>query len=271
MVHSDIKVGTSGYSFNDWIGSFYPLDIKKGKMLDYYSQYFNSVEINSTYYRIPHRAIFYHLDKKTPDNFEFIVKLHSSTTHSSRRDVQAIKSIIESVSPLIDAGKLFGLLAQFPWSFKMTLKNLEYIDKIRKYCEGIPLFVEFRHKSWDKEEVYSFFREEGIGYCCVDEPALEGLLEPQSIATTGTGYVRFHGRNKLTWWDSSKGDRYDYLYNENELNEWLERLRALRQKTTKTYIFFNNCHQGHAVKNALMFIEKLSKLQSLSISSPESQ
>ena len=128
---------------------------------------------------------------------------------------------------------------------------------IKKKCDEIPLYVEFRHSSWVKDATYNFIKENGIGYCCVDEPELKGLLPPQSIATTDVGYVRFHGRNEKTWWDSSKGDRYDYLYGERELSEWLEKIRELRSKTSKTYLFFNNCHQGQAVKNAKMLIEML--------------
>lgn len=259
MMNAMLKIGTSGYSFNDWIGEFYPEDIQKGKMLDFYVNHFNTVEINSTYYGIPNKQVFYHLNRKTPSDFEFIVKLHKTTTHLEVKDPTTTESILESVSPISDSGKLHGLLAQFPFSFRMTPINLEYLEKVQEYCHSIPLFVEFRHKSWDQEPVYAFLKEHKIGYCCVDEPQLLNLLPPQAIATTQTGYIRFHGRNQQTWWDSSKGDRYDYFYKENELNEWLGRLRELRRTTAKTYVFFNNCHQGSAVKNAKMLIEMLKK------------
>ncbi|MCL5019889.1 MAG: DUF72 domain-containing protein, partial [Patescibacteria group bacterium] len=211
MMNAVLKIGTSGYSFDDWIGEFYPGDIQKGKMLDFYAYHFDSVEINSTYYRIPHKQVFYHLDKKTPPGFEFIVKLHKTTTHLEVKDPTTTESIIESVAPIANSGKLHGLLAQFPFSFHMVPLNLEYLERVQQCCHGIPLFVEFRHKSWNQESVCVFLRERKIGYCCVDEPQLPNLLPPQVLATTPTGYVRFHGRNQQTWWDSSKGDRYDYL------------------------------------------------------------
>ncbi len=260
MPPAEIRIGTSGYSFADWVGPFYPEGIQKGKMLDFYAGHFETVEINSTYYRIPDKYVFYHLDKKTPGEFEFIAKLNKDTTHAAVRKVEAVDSLLAALTPLIDAGKLKGLLAQFPWGFKWNDRNIAYLTEVRNRCGAIPLFVEFRHASWDREEVYDSLRKEGIGYCCVDEPALPGLVGRQSISTTDTGYVRFHGRNELTWWNSAQGDRYDYLYNEKELEDWLERLRELRNRTTKTYIFFNNCHQGHAVKNAKMLIEMLSRL-----------
>jgi len=257
MPPAEIRIGTSGYSFADWIGPFYPAGIQKGKMLDYYVGHFNTVEINSTYYRIPEKYVFYHLDKKTPEGFEFIAKLNKDTTHSPVKKTEALDGLLGALNPLQESGKLKGLLAQFPWGFKSSETNLAYIRDIRSKCRHIPLFVEFRHASWDREDVFEFLKNNDIGYCCVDEPPLAGLMKKQSVSTTDTGYVRFHGRNAKTWWDSSQGDRYDYLYNERELEEWLQRIRLLRNKTSKTYIFFNNCHQGHAVKNAKMLIDML--------------
>ncbi len=226
-------------------------------MLDYYSKFFDNVEINSTYYSILNRSVFYHLSNKTKDDFEFIVKLNQQTTHKRENGIDAVDKIKESVAPLIESGKLKGFLAQFPWSFKNTNSAKEYLLLIKDKCGQIPLFVEFRNDSWIKDETYDYMKENEIGYCCVDEPKLKGLIPPQDISTTDIGYIRFHGRNTRTWWDSSKGDRYDYLYKEEELSEWLERIREIRKNTKKTYLFFNNCHQGHAVKNAKMLIEML--------------
>ena len=258
-MESVVKIGTSGYSFNDWIGAFYPEGIEKGKMLDFYKGHFDTVEINSTYYGIPNRSVFYHLSEKTPDAFEFIVKLNRESTHTRKNGLEAVEGIKEAVLPLIESGKLKGLLAQFPYSFKNAAESRKYLVRIKERCDDIPLFVEFRHIGWVKDAVFDFLKGHNIGYCCVDEPNLKGLLPPQETVTTDTGYVRFHGRNTQTWWDSSKGDRYDYLYKEEELAEWLKRIRSIREKVSKTYLFFNNCHQGHAVKNAKMLIEMLKK------------
>src|SRR3989339_679931 len=187
MPPAQILIGTSGYSFEDWIGPFYPPGIQKGKMLDHYAGHFEAVEINSTYYRIPERHVFYHLDRKTPGNFEFIAKLNKDTTHAAVKNAGATGSLLEALSPLIGTGKLKGLLAQFPWSFKYSSENLAYIRTVRDQCGRIPLFIEFRHASWERQEVYDFLAMDKIGYSCVDEPPLPGLLSMQSIATTGTG------------------------------------------------------------------------------------
>ena len=233
-----IKLGTSGYSFEDWKGVFYPDDIDKGKMLDYYSKHFNTVEINSTYYKIPHSSVFYWLSEKTEADFEFIVKVHKEITHERKGSFDSLSLLLEALKPLIESGKFKGFLAQFPWSFKYSISNIEYIKKIKDNCNNFDIWVEFRNAGWVRDNVFEFLQKNKIGYCCVDEPRLRGLILPQAISTTDTGYVRFHGRNTATWWDSSAGDRYDYLYTKEELSEWIEKIRELRKQTSKTYLFF---------------------------------
>ncbi len=131
----------------------------------------------------------------------------------------------------------------------MTASNMEYLRKSRELFADFPFFVEFRHSSWVDDKVFEFMTNEDIGFCCVDEPEIKGLVPPITVATTRLGYVRFHGRNKNGWWKGAK-DRYDYLYTQEELREWLKRIRQIRESTEKVYLFFNNCPQGQAVKNA---------------------
>ncbi len=257
MRRAKILIGTSGYSFEDWKGVYYPMDIPKGKMLDYYAKEFKTVEINSTYYRIPNQAVFYHLNRKTPPDFEFISKVHQDVTHKRQGVEESMGNLHEVLKPLKAAGKMKGFLAQFPWGFKYSPQNLDYLQKIKDLSGTFPLFVEFRNRSWVRDTVYQFLKDRQIGYCNVDEPGLTSLIPPQDIATTSIGYVRFHGRNAKNWWGKSGGDRYDYDYSPEELSEWLGRIRSLAQKTQKTYLFFNNCHMGHAVVNARQMEELL--------------
>lgn len=245
-----IKLGTSGFSFQEWIGTFYPEGTKKEDMFMWYVKFFDTVEINSTYYRIPPEKVFASLEEKTSDSFEFIIKLNKESTHDRSNSSEAVKALHESVAPLKTRGKLKGFLAQFPYTFKNISTNRNFLRVLKEDCQSVPLFVEFRNKSWLLPAVHEYINSLGIHYCCVDEPALPGLLPQQSVTTAGVGYVRFHGRNTQTWWDSSKGDRYDYLYSENELSEWLKRIREIGNKVSKTYLFFNNCYMGNAVKNA---------------------
>lgn len=261
MRESDMpyKIGTSGYSYKDWEGVFYPPDLLHGQKLDYYAAHFSAVEINSTYYTIPNPAVFYHLNRKTPDNFEFIVKTHRATTHERKDNAQSMKSLLAAVAPIIESGKLRGFLAQFPYSFKNTPASRDYLHQTRELSGEFPLFVEFRNWTWNRPEIFDFLKENGIGYVNVDEPSLKGLLPPQDIATTDIAYVRFHGRNQQNWWEGTNETRYDYLYNDTELEEWIGRLSALIKKNLKTYIFFNNHPKGKAIQNVRTLINLLEK------------
>ena len=252
----EIVIGTSGYSFDDWSGVFYPPDLPKGKRLDFYKGRFNAVEINSTYYRIPHPAVFYNIAKKVEDDFEFIIKTHRSFTHDRKDILKLTDEYNESIKPVVEAGKFHGYLAQFPYSFKYTPQNLDYIIKGKELFDKGPYFVEFRHLSWDKPEIEEKLRENEIGLCSVDEPDLRGLYPSKERSTTKIGYVRFHGRNAENWW-GGRGDRYDYLYSKDELWNWKKRIDELKARSDKIYLFFNNCHLGQAVRNAKMLMEIL--------------
>jgi uncharacterized protein YecE (DUF72 family) len=255
---ANIIVGTSGYSFADWIGPFYPEGVPKGKMLDFYKDHFRAVEINSTYYRIPHAAVFYNMAKKVSPDFEFIIKTHRSFTHDRKDLKENAEAFNEAIKPLKDSGTFHGLLAQFPWSFRFSPSNLQYLIDGRDFFSNAPLFVEFRNVGWDRSEVYASLSDNDIGFCCVDEPRLEGLFPPKVLTTTSVGYVRFHGRNSVDWWHPRKGsDRYNYSYKKEELADWLKKIEQLRKNTEKVYLFFNNCHHGQAVKNAKMMMEML--------------
>ncbi len=251
-----IIIGTSGYSFDDWQTVFYPPGLPKGKRLDYYKEFFNAVEINSTYYRILHPAVFYNIAKKVRDGFEFIIKTHQSFTHDRKDIASKTEEFNESIKPVVESGKFYGYLAQFPFSFKYSQPNLDYILRGRGYFNEGPMFVEFRHISWKKPEVFEALRKNEIAFCSVDEPDLSGLYPPDAEATTNIGYIRFHGRNPSNWW-GGKGDRYDYLYSKEELMSWKKKIDRLKSQTDKLYLFFNNCHLGQAVRNAKMMMEMM--------------
>lgn len=254
----EIKIGTSGYSFEDWRGTFYPDDIEKGKMFDHYLKYFPTVEINSTYYRIPHPAVMANIEKRSPDGYEFIVKAPQAVTHKRREIEDAVAEYRECLKPIEEAGKLKGVLAQYPYSFKYSQDNLEYLKYIKELMEPHPVYVEFRHDSWVNRSMYNYFRKNKIGYVAVDEPPLRGLLKPDLFSTTDTAYIRLHGRNAEQWWDGGPL-RYDYDYSSEELDEWKDKIRKLegKGKTKRMYVFFNNCHLGQAVKNAREMMKML--------------
>jgi len=274
-----ILLGTSGFSYPDWDGAFYPPGLARAKQLDYYVRQFKTVEVNSTYYRIPPPRTFEAMERKTPADFEFIVKTHQDMTHKQTRDPKVYEAFHAALTPLREARKLSGVLAQFPQSFHRSEDHEQFLVELQERMEGAPLFVEFRHNSWMHEDVFEFLERKSLGYVSVDEPDLPGLLPPVARATGALGYVRFHGRNKRNWHLRNEGAadraasaaagagerrasaakpqerdrrllRYDYLYSEAELKEWAYKIRELNQKTQKTFVFFNNCHAGQAATSA---------------------
>jgi uncharacterized protein YecE (DUF72 family) len=261
-----ILLGTSGYSYPDWGGVFYPPGLERAKQLDYYVRQFQTVEVNSTYYRIPPASTFAAMERKTPAGFEFVVKAHGDMTHRLSRDPEVYETFQAALAPLRAARKLSGVLAQFPQAFHRSEDHERFLVVLQERLEGVPLFVEFRHSSWMHEDVFEFLERASLGYVSVDEPALPGLIPPVARATGPLAYVRFHGRNKKSWYAGEDGGgsgaapagptrerqllRYDYLYSEAELKEWADKIRELNAKTQKTFVFFNNCHAGQAATSA---------------------
>ncbi len=251
-----VKVGTSGYYFLDWIGPFYPQDIQKGKMLDYYVKHFDVVEVNSSFYRIPHPKIFENMEKKTPEHFEFMVKGYRGFTHDRSDLISISKEFRSSLEPLVETHKLCGILLQFPYSFKHSPRGLAHLTRVLDLLEGFPLYVEFRHRSWYKDEVFDLFARRGTRMCSVDGPQISAMPRPELISVSKGIYVRLHGRNAEQWW---KGGalRYDYLYTEAQLEDWISKIRECAKPIQSVYMFLNNCHRGQAIQNARMMKELL--------------
>ncbi len=252
-----IFVGTSGYSFADWVGPFYPRGTRSSDFLAYYARHFDVVEVNSTYYRVPEPRVLEMMERKTPPRFRFVVKVNQAMTHERALEPGLVRDFRAVLEPLKAAGKYDGLLAQFPWGFKRTEANEAHLAALREALPGEPLFVEFRHDSWAAPDVGDLLRARGLGFCAVDEPALAGLMPPVTMVTGDDAYVRFHGRNAKNWWGRGGGDRYDYEYSAAELTDWIQKVRELADKARRTYLFFNNCHAGQAARNAKLMQELL--------------
>jgi uncharacterized protein YecE (DUF72 family) len=268
-----IFIGTSGYSFPDWVGPFYPPGTRSSDFLSCYARRFDTVEVNSTYYRVPHPGVLERMEKKTPPGFRFMVKANQALTHERSLEPALVRDFLAVLEPLKAAGKYEGLLAQFPWSFRRTAQNESYLTTLRQALAGEPLFIEFRHASWAVPDLADWLRGRRLGFCAVDEPRLEGLMPPVSMVTGVDAYVRFHGRNAQNWWGSGpsaaprhgagagagsgRGDRYDYDYPAGELHEWVQKVRELAERARRTYLFFNNCHAGQAARSAKLMQELL--------------
>lgn len=254
-----IRVGTSGFSYKDWEGAFYPPGLPARDRLSFYAQRFATVEINASYYRVGTPRTYAAMAAKTPEGFRFVVKANKHMTHERKDNEQVFREFLAALQPLQSAGKFGCVLAQFPWSFKRTPAGETYLRTFRDRMEHVPTVIEFRNRQWCVPGVYELLRESGLGYCCVDEPQLKGLLPRQAVVTSSVGYVRFHGRNAKNWWRHDEAwERYDYLYSKQELGEWLPRLATMNGQAETLYVFFNNHYQGQAVVNAEMLRDLLS-------------
>jgi len=254
-----LRIGTSGFSYDDWVGPVYPTGTKKADMLSAYAQMFGCVEINSTYYAIPSQSSFASMVRRTPDDFRFAVKANKEMTHTQTPSDATFAAFRSCLQPMADSGKLGCVLAQFPWSFKLSKENTSQLRRFRELTEGLRVVVEFRNSEWvDDPRTFEFLRSLDLGFCCVDEPAIEGLVPPVVEATSGTAYVRFHGRNAAKWWHHDQAhERYDYLYSQDELSDWVGNVEGLAKKSDELYVFFNNHYKGKSVQNARMFARQL--------------
>ena len=246
-----LHIGTSGFSYEDWVGSFYPEGLPKRAYLRFYAQHFSACELNFTYYRMPNARTLEAMATKTPDHFLFTLKANQEMTHEREDTETAFAQFVAALDPLIQAEKLGCILVQFPWGFKNTPQNRDYLKLCRERLGELPAAVEFRNREWITDEVFELLRKLDLGFCCVDQPRLRGLIPPIAVTTSRVAYVRFHGRNAAKWWRHEQAwERYNYTYSEEELKEWVPKIRKLDSEAQDTYIFANNHYQAQAVDTA---------------------
>lgn len=240
-----IRIGTSGFSYKDWVGNVYPDGLPERDWLSFYARHFDAVELNVTYYRLPSPRSAAGWVNKTPEGFLFAVKAFQGITHE--RQNPDFGGFVESLRPISESGKLGCVLAQFPHSFHPVPTNRGYLKRLREGMGDLPTVVEFRDAAWVTEETFAELESNGLGFCCVDEPRLPGLMPPLARATGPVAYVRFHGRNAAKWWDHAQAwERYDYTYSHEQLSEWIPRIRQLGQTSPVTLVFTNNHYRGQA-------------------------
>ncbi|MDD5453435.1 MAG: DUF72 domain-containing protein [Candidatus Bipolaricaulis sp.] len=258
---STLRIGTSGYSFRDWVGPIYPKGLPQKEWLSYYAREFDTVEINSTYYQVPSQHMMAALVRKVdPKRFVFTVKVPAEMTHDRGRFADTVSPFLVGIQPLLDAGCLGTLLAQFPYSLPRAGEDaLAHLTRLREAIPGeIPVHVEFRHTHWYQPEVVNFLSEHALGFVNVDLPPLPNLPhERTAIVTNGIGYFRFHGRNVAKWWEHGEvSERYDYLYSEEELAEWVPVIEEAARTARMTFVFMNNCHMGKSVRDAVKLLRQ---------------
>jgi uncharacterized protein YecE (DUF72 family) len=274
-VAARIRIGTCSWADEALSKYFYPPGLPAGERLAYYAEHFDTVELDSTYYRLPVESMAQRWAEQTPDDFVMHVKAFGvMTRHPVKKEqlppdlreaapvdergrvdrpprefrAEVFRLFLEALEPLRRAGKLGGILFQFPPYIVFKPSSLDYIAWAREQLGEDEMLVEFRHTSWYEEdvrsEVLSFLEEHGLGLVVVDAPKVEAKNVPPTLLalTSPTLYVRFHGRNAGTWnvRGKSAAERFDYLYPDEELREWVDPLKELTAEAENAYAFFNN-------------------------------
>src|SRR5229473_744508 len=266
---SKVRIGTAGWSYKDWDGIFYPpgLDHHKIHPLEYLARFFDTTEINTSFYGPLKPELVKLWCRKVEavnPRFLFTAKLYRAFTHSpmSLTEPTSAASIRptdedeirtrEGLDAIASEGRLGALLIQFPVSFKNTSLNREYLERLLRQFIEYPRVVEVRHSSWNDAETLASFTQKNVGFCNIDQPVLGRSLGPTEHVTGTIGYVRLHGRNYEQWFDSdNRSDRYNYLYKESELAGWKERIESVAERAQTTYVITNNHFESKAGVNAL--------------------
>jgi len=294
-VAAPVRIGTCSWADDALSKHWYPEGLPARERLAYYAERYSTVEVDSTYYRVPDRTMVQGWADRTPSGFVMHVKAFGlMTRHPVKLDqlppdlrdgmpvddrgrvdrppreqrALVFREFLEALEPLREAGKLGGILFQLPPYVVWKPASLDYLEWARDQLRADVMLVEFRHRSWFQEdvraEVLRWLEQRGMAYVTVDAPKVEAKNVPPTVvaATSPVAYVRFHGRNAATWNKRGGGaaQRFDWTYTEGELRDWVEPLRELSGQSEEAYAFFNNNNQTNGVAQAPAGAELLRKL-----------
>jgi uncharacterized protein YecE (DUF72 family) len=275
---SKVWIGTSGWNYPSgpgaWNGVFYPARHERTRPrrgaafdeLSYYAERFDTVEVNSTFYRSPAQNVARAWVRRTPPGFLFSLKLFQKFTHPEmyRRAVGGnsdvglvdVDEFRRGVDPIAQAGKLGALLAQFPASFKNAPESRDYLDWLLRTLHEYPVAVELRHRTWsdDVRSTLLLLNEHQAAWAQIDEPKFRFSIRQNYLPNvTGFYYMRLHGRNADKWWrHENRDERYDYLYTRDELRPFADTADAARRLVKRLFVYLNNHFSAKAVANAVV-------------------
>jgi uncharacterized protein YecE (DUF72 family) len=254
-----IRIGPAGWSYRDWEGIVYPRPRPRGfDPLAFLAGFFDTIEINSTFYRPATADSAASWAARVGENprFRFSAKLWRRFTHErdeafASTDVAAARAALD---PLRDAGRLGAVLLQFPWSFRRDDASRLWLDDVIGAFDDFPLVLEVRHESWNVPAFYQELEERRVGFVNIDQPRFKHSVGPSATATSEVGYIRIHGRNYADWFrkNASAEKRYDYLYTAAELEPWVYRALAVAKATDDVYVVTNNHFRGKGIANSTM-------------------
>lgn len=248
-----IRIGPAGWSYKDWEGTVYPPHGSRFDHLAYLSSFFDTIEINSPFYRIPppqHAKSWVRRVSGNPD-FKFTTKIFRGFTHEKQPLVESdVAAFREYLDPLMADQRLGAVLIQFPWSFKSSAESHAKLLGLFEAFAQYPKALEVRHASFQNEDFVRFLEDHEVSWVNVDQPLFSDSVKPADTVTGPVGYVRLHGRNFEKWFAHEESwERYNYLYSPAELEPWVERIDTMA-KSKDTYVVTNNHFRGQAVVNA---------------------
>jgi uncharacterized protein YecE (DUF72 family) len=259
---AEIKIGTSGYSYKEWVGAVYPEGTKQRDFLKMYAGLFPTVELNFSYYTMPKARNLKRMLVDGGEKLTFSIKAHETITHKidpSQWENEA-KTFLIAIEPLRDAERLEAVLFQFPNSFRYEDDNRRYLGKLLNYFKDVPIAVEFRHSEWYITQVIEGMKKRNVPLVSLDMPDLPKLPPSMDVVTSDTAYIRLHGRNKEAWWGKNAYAQYDYEYTDLEIDAWAGRIEGIAEQAQRILVYFNNHPQGKAARNAHTLEKLLRKM-----------
>jgi uncharacterized protein YecE (DUF72 family) len=257
-----VRIGTCSFADEGLLKSWYPRGVSTPKArLGYYSERFDTVEVDSPFYHLPDPAVTGRWAQRTPPEFTFHVKAHATMTgHEPAEQAPSFAEFRASLEPLELSGKLRGVLLQYHPRFKKSEAAKAELAAVRELIDPLVPLVEFRHRSWldedERADTFSFLERHGLAYVSVDAPRTRAsnVLPPVAAATHRVAYVRFHGRNVKTWNIKAEksSDRFNWMYTADELAEWVEELGGLAREADEVYAMFNNNRDDFAPRSAVI-------------------
>ncbi len=240
MAKSQVWIGTSGWFYRHWYGKIYPSKLSTREWLSYYATHFDTVEVNSTFYRLPSRNVVLDWYRNTPAEFVFALKISRFVSHIKR-----LKSVHREWKQFLMLRewlkeKVGPLLLQLPPSFEFSGENFERLKNFLRRCRksNLRVAVEFRHSSWDKEKVFQLLTNYNTALCIAHGP--KGKIPIFETLTADFVYLRFHGSPRL----------YASSYSLKQLQQWAAKIRQWRDQGREIFVYFNNDFEGYAFQNA---------------------
>lgn len=258
-----IHIGPAGWSYADWVGPVYPPGRKIDELVAI-ARSFDCIELNSSFYRTPAQHLVRSWAERIADvsGFTFTVKVLQQFTHGRTGTADEAQRFIHSFDALLARNAIGGFLLQFPWSFRDSPENRSVLGDLGRWFKDLPTAVELRHGSWNAPSTEAVISECGLAFCNIDQPAVGDSMPPTEIVTDRRlAYIRLHGRNRRDWARSGAGrdERYNYLYEDEELEEWRRRAERIAAKSDALYLITNNHFRAQALVNAFQMKYLLSR------------